>query len=208
MRLLLGLGFAYGALMMALRQLPNHQFPEIASCRLETVALLSPEALDLLRAAGIHFNSEPDRFGIGGRPWAAVESRDGTPYVLVQHGALGGKVEVRVREDASAPRDLVARLCDAAAIGQELVIAVASQWNGDAAAVDGVSRGNPFSGLFSRIRDPSSWGYRRVLTGGLRTRISPRAMNRIATGYAHYAPLRVPVARSSRRGWRGFLGRT
>lgn len=174
---------------MDLRQLPGDEFPEIAPYGLKSVALLRHEALQAFLTTGIHFDREPNRFGSGGRPWAAIELADGTLYVLVHHrDALEPKIEVRARVGASTSRDLVARLCSAVGISPELV-QVAGQPSDECGAAVELLHENPFSGLVSRLRDPGSWGYLRVLTGKPRTRIPARAMERIPSGSASYAPL-------------------
>ncbi len=190
---------------MDLRQLAGDELPEVAPYPLRSVALLRREALQALIATGIHFDSEPDQFGIGGLPWAAIELADGTLYVLVHHrDALEPMVEVRAREEASTSDDLGARLCSAVGISRELVLAVAGQQSDEPGAAAELPRERPFSGLVSRLRDRGTWGSRRVLTGKPRTRISARAMEQIPSRYAYYAPLPTPGRRSRRR-WRRWL---
>jgi hypothetical protein len=181
-------------MIVDLRQLLGDEFPEIAPFYwLKTIALLMREAQKAFDATAIRFDSEPDRFGIGDLPWAGVELADGTVFVLVQHHELGEKLEVRAREGASGAVDLLHRLCDAAGIAPELVVAVADQPNPGAAAVGELPPEGRFSGFWFRLRDPSCWGYQRVLTGALRTRISTRAMKRLPTRYASYAPAPAPA---------------
>ncbi len=195
----------YRVRLMDLRQLAGDELPKVAPYPLQSVALLRRETLEAFLASGIHFDSEPDRFGIGGRPWAAIELADGTLYVLVHHrDALEPKVEVRAREEASTSDDLVARLCSAVGISRELVLAVAGQPSDESGAAAELPRERPFSGLVSRLRDRGTWGSRRVLTGQPRTRISTRAMEQIPKGYAYYAPPPISGHRPRRR-WRRWL---
>lgn len=63
---------------------------------------------------------------------------------------------------------------------------------------DEARRESPFSGFVSRLCDRRTWGPRRVLTGKPRTRISSRAMKRIPSGHAYYAPLPPPTDRPRR----------
>jgi hypothetical protein len=184
---------------MDLRQIPAHDALPIAPYGLKTVAVLERGVLETLQAAGITFDPEPALFGHGGLAWAVVESDTGTRFVLVEHHALDGRLVVRAPRNGVSAVELVTRLCEAAGIAREQVLAVASETAGHGPIPGGRSRVSPLSGFFSRVRDPSSWGYQRVLTGGLRKWISVRAMDRMPTGYHYYGPLASEGQRPARR---------
>jgi hypothetical protein len=188
---------------MDLHQIPADDVRPIAPYGLKTVALLERGVLETFQAAGITFDPEPDLFGHGGRAWAAVESDTGTRYVLVEHPALDGRVEVRAPANGVSAVELVTRLCEDAGIAREQVLAVASETGGQSPTPGGRSRASALSGFFSRVRDPSSWGYQRVLTGGPRKWISVKAMERMPTGHHYYGPLasegQPPARRRPRR---------
>ena len=141
---------------MDLRQIPADDVLPIAPFGLKTVAVLERGVLKTFQAAGITFDPEPDLFGHGGRAWAAVESDTGTRFVLVKHSALDGRLVVRAPANGVSAVELVTRLCEAAGIAREQVLAVASETAGHGPTPGGCSRASALSGFFSRVRDPST----------------------------------------------------
>lgn len=160
--------------------------------RLEAVGLLAAEALEAFLAAGVVFHGQPDRLGLGGTPWAAIELGDGTHYVLVHHDhAPEPLLEVRAAVQSATPAELVERLCRAVDLDRPRVLAVEGEPNDELGALEALPAEGPLDRLVFRARHRP----RRYMWGA--------AMDHIPVRYVSYPS---PAQRPS-RAWRPRLPR-
>lgn len=178
------------AMSRRVRQLREQEIAEVVAYRWEAVGLLKIEALEAFRAARVRFDSEPDRFGLGGTAWAVIESEEGTRYVLVHHDHAPMPVlEVRALAGSASAAELVERLCRAVALDRRLVVTV----EGESTHALGTSEALPPERLLDRLMFRLRHCPPRYM--------SSTAMARIPARYATYPS---PGQRAF-RGWRSWL---